>query len=128
MSLFVVIWNYPELNEDNYQLLQLYLSFFTVHLKNVIKYTNLGNVYKNYLELNELTRWKLKRRSLLARWFYGFYRFASSYNDHISNMGDIWSMDDINTFLEAFRARSQSCSIKIGEKRDSSGSEQKSCI
>lgn len=150
MFLFCVIWNYQELNDDNYILMQTMHMFFSVHLKNILKYTEIGNMYASYLKDYPLDSGKLRRKSLFFNWFYAFYetfarhsnRMKHAYStpsselvksgtdpEYIKYMSKnvyIWSAEEIRNVLTGIRARHTVCVLPLG-KKDGNVHEQRSC-
>ncbi len=106
MLLFVFIEIYPEVNTEDFDKMDRYYFFFGSLIPKVFCHTEFGKAYQNYLKISPLTLSRCKRRTLLYTWLYSFYRnYAPT-----SSLKTVWELYQIETFLKAFRAKSETCS------------------
>lgn len=117
--LFTVCWNYPENeNEIKKEQRDLYYDFFTNTIPGIISHLPISKSYKNALLTFPMNYEEtLSSRQYLKQWIYNIRKFCHFYCSNYPE-NTFWTFQQVNIYIEGFRARAASCQLNIIKQED----------
>lgn len=118
--MFAICWNFPE-SDPSDDMITKYFIFFANLLPRTLKYTDVGKDYSKCLKTMPFSKNILNNRLLICKWIYNTRCMCMD-----SCGSEEWNFEDTDTLMEAFRARTQTCSMNRPSSKEEALS-KKSC-